>query len=1711
MSKARSTLISSLASSSWTLLLLGLSTFAGYEVLKVVEVSDLPGLQHLPAFLLTPLTTQTEHKIIITLAAVIIGFSVLFLLGYVFKALIDSIRLAFVTRELKGARESGMLEDPASVLTEWHWSAYPLFSRLWREFAESLHRQPNPKSSAENRTVQYRSSMPAEIIFNSQSLVDIPLRVEFFRHLPGILTGAGIVSTFAGILVGLTEFNPVVEAELVTQELKNLFVGVSTAFVASFFAIFTAIIITVIEKLILHWRYSQVVKLQAFLDDCFKAGAEPEYLARIVENGDTGMQHLEAGLEKLAASLKQPTNFKETGNTENLEAMIVQLSETLAVDRKETVQALDLAIREGFAAPLRVISKAIELNLAEQGRRQEEIRKLENRLAGFGERMDVALRELARGMKGFNEAIAKLDESHGASIEKISTTISKTSHHEKSSPSADMAFFKTIANELKELRNNQNQDKLESSKQSEDLVIDFSNRLQETLASFARQLPSQEGMEQLLDLLKQGSNAGITEAKDSAQSIVKAIESSGDKQENTILKAMHDLEAATAARLQDSTKEITQTFKENINRPADGVGNEIKEAMAAVTKEILSADNAPSADEIVYAISSASSRQEAVMSNILKALENNINSRPDFSPQDIANVITDSVNRAVAESTDGLKDAVTDAALEILTADDSASALDIISAISSASANQEALIADILKALQAKPDEKPSLSAQEITAAINDGINRALANQHQEPKETAGQDIIAAIDNSNARQETLISNLLHTLQSQASDNPNLSAQEITDTITNAIAAQRQEPQDISLQTNIEDHTEEDFQLAQDIISAISSANARQEALMSKMLETLEAKSAANPNLSPQEISKSITEAIESSMADSSDKLKDTVMQAALSVLPTDDGPSAEEIISAISSASTHQETLMSHMIRALESANAATNNLSAEQISQSIADSVNSAMAESSAELKEAISEAAMEVMSLSDTPLSADEIITAIGNANSNQERIMGRILQTLESKTAESPQVSADEISQSIAQSIDTVMSDNYDGIKKAVKKAIKETFADNNVPSTEEIITAIQLATAQQEDVVNKILKEVAAQTSAEIKESAGDITESIAETINNAMTENSDEIKKAVKKAAKDILNPEGQPSNQEILTAVNGQAAKQESTLSDSIKDMTEQTSAAIKESAENLANNLEESINNVVSEGYDGIKAAVYEGSNGITEAVSAGFDGINRSVADGYQDVKEEVYEKSEEIKKAVYEGLGDVKNVVSEQSDGIKQVVAASSIGLKDVISNATKEIIAASGGENFKEILDKMHSSTDRLEKYIAKTFRDLDANNSNRLKTSSREIVSSLGKKVEGSTKEILVATSQPPAPDALPSREFLTEFKDHLNKLIVSLANRINHVGGRVADERKALEENLKVLEISLQTITEAQGKQTKEHMDNIFSTSQEHLKSGISQLGGSIQDELNQLQNLIKETSGDLSTHMKSQQPTTQHHQQQEETIKRLESEFKSTMHELNTKQEESLKNREQELIGQVLASNNKANERLQASIKEEIAETKQSIAKNIQEAREEQSAESSELSQRISLISNISDKMSNSVSDITAGLDQLRDKVTTEKEVLNSTMKGWVDDLASTNKAGTKEIASQIKGVIEQVDNRHDGMIKTINKLNHGMGNDLKDMKEKILKSGMDSERNLAESLSKMGQGVEETVQRTSDEQSAYIELLGERMEAMRRKLRVK
>jgi hypothetical protein len=82
----------------------------------------------------------------------------------------------------------------------------PEFAALWLEYSKTLHPQRGTDSFGHQRILHWRATALAEAFFTDQALVDSPLGTEYFKHLPGILTGLGIIGTFGGLIKGLSQF-----------------------------------------------------------------------------------------------------------------------------------------------------------------------------------------------------------------------------------------------------------------------------------------------------------------------------------------------------------------------------------------------------------------------------------------------------------------------------------------------------------------------------------------------------------------------------------------------------------------------------------------------------------------------------------------------------------------------------------------------------------------------------------------------------------------------------------------------------------------------------------------------------------------------------------------------------------------------------------------------------------------------------------------------------------------------------------------------------------------------------------------------------------------------------------------------------------------------------------------------------------------------------------------------------------------------------------------------------------------------------------------------------------------------------------------------------------------------------------------------------------------------------------------------------------------
>ena len=338
----------------------------------------------------------------------VLVLTIAFLLGYAIKGTQVWWQMRSLVRTVRSMRDGKTPPDPKKVGQAFKWEP---FRHLWDEYADTLH-ELRKAASGQVALTEVRATVPAETLFTREVLVDSRLFDEFTRHLPGVLTGLGIIGTFAGLLDGLGEFKPT-PIEAAVAGLTPLLQGVQHAFVASGTAIACAMIVVFISRITVARLYRLVEKLTHAIDSLYATGAGEEYLARLVKSS-----------EQSAATTAQ----LKDALVEDLNKMMTNLVERQIAAQEASHVALGKHIGEtistAIAEPLKRVGEAIEVTT--KGNGEQVGNMLETLLTGFMAKLEDTF---GSQMRGINEQMQRSMDSMAAvqsSLQGLLTDIKKT-------------------------------------------------------------------------------------------------------------------------------------------------------------------------------------------------------------------------------------------------------------------------------------------------------------------------------------------------------------------------------------------------------------------------------------------------------------------------------------------------------------------------------------------------------------------------------------------------------------------------------------------------------------------------------------------------------------------------------------------------------------------------------------------------------------------------------------------------------------------------------------------------------------------------------------------------------------------------------------------------------------------------------------------------------------------------------------------------------------------------------------------------------------------------------------------------------------------------------------------------------------------------------------------------------------------------------------
>ena len=484
--------------------------------------------------------------------------------GYIFLGFQVRARLNLVIKNITGKLIAAR-NEPKSL--DKFFESDKQLKHLWSEYCETLHEVKS--STEEGEESVYRATVSVEHFFTRDSLVDMKLNEDFFKHLPGLLTGLGIVATFAGLLGGLTSMN-FSDATTSTASLGPLIEGVEEAFFVSGTAIAVAMIVVFSARVMITTLYKRVEVLVQTVDSFYDSGLGEEYLSRLVKsNEDNSAQ---------TAALKDAL-------IEDFDKIMTKLTERQIEATKESMSNLGQGIADkignALEEPLKqaqeVMNKASQTNSEQVGNMLAETTTafLEQLKETFGNQIESINQKLDETGKTIKDVkneletfISQIRTTTKESSEEMTATVTRTLEEVAKNQNTLMETFrsemKATLEELNEQRKvvaQEEEKRVTALTNSTELVVkELSVGVEDLLSGLTNQLDSsQENITKLQDVV-------TNYIKDLADSAV-LIEGAADK----FGKA-----GQSVNEIMDQSKTLTTTMtqtSENMNQASKALND----------------------------------------------------------------------------------------------------------------------------------------------------------------------------------------------------------------------------------------------------------------------------------------------------------------------------------------------------------------------------------------------------------------------------------------------------------------------------------------------------------------------------------------------------------------------------------------------------------------------------------------------------------------------------------------------------------------------------------------------------------------------------------------------------------------------------------------------------------------------------------------------------------------------------------------------------------------------------------------------------------------------------------------------------------------------------------------------------------------------------------------------------------------------------------
>ncbi|RBP52983.1 anti-phage ZorAB system protein ZorA [Arenicella xantha] len=290
------------------------------------------------------------------------------------------------------------------------------YRSLWNEFDESLVLTGEEKNRLGN-------TIDAVHFFNMENIAPVFINSRFVKATPGLLTGIGVLGTFAGLWFGLKGINVGGgNAEELRGGINVMIAGASSAFFTSIWGVGASLLFSVIEKPCESVVRRQILKLRNKIDFLYPRVTSEESLASI----DRTLTSSHIALKTLAEQIGDRMQEVMSEATDSMSNAIVEGLSGVA----PVMEQLTNGARESSEKVLEALLEKFLEKVGNAGQAQQHL--MQESSIALSSSIETVTRDLKNTVTAMSTDIARLSASQTSAIGSSASALTDTAAEVKS-------------------------------------------------------------------------------------------------------------------------------------------------------------------------------------------------------------------------------------------------------------------------------------------------------------------------------------------------------------------------------------------------------------------------------------------------------------------------------------------------------------------------------------------------------------------------------------------------------------------------------------------------------------------------------------------------------------------------------------------------------------------------------------------------------------------------------------------------------------------------------------------------------------------------------------------------------------------------------------------------------------------------------------------------------------------------------------------------------------------------------------------------------------------------------------------------------------------------------------------------------------------------------------------------------------------------------